>query len=140
MIWLVRFYLFFMGITYLLIGLWAILDLLFTSMEISAPSFLDAVGLSITSEIGYSEIAGLYGGLNIGIGLMCLVGIAKETIGIFSIKFLTFLAGSIASGRILFSLLPSSPTFFNSFFVFEICAVAIGLCFLKVLSGTKSDY
>ena len=119
MIWLVRFYLFFMGITYLLIGLWAILDPLFTSMEISAPSFLDAVGLSITSEIGYSEIAGLYGGLNIGIGLMCLVGIAKETIGIFSIKFLTFLAGSIASGRILFSLLPSSPTFFNSFFCFR---------------------
>ena len=56
MIWLVRFYLFFMGITYLLIGLWAILDPLFISMEISAPSFLDAVGLSITSEIGYSEI------------------------------------------------------------------------------------
>ena len=102
MIWLVRFYLFFMGVTYLLIGLWAIFDPLFTSMDISAPSFLDAVGLSITSEIGYSEIAGLYGGLNIGIGLMCLVGIAKETIGIFSIKFLTFLAGSIASGRILF--------------------------------------
>ena len=84
MIWIIRLFLLVMGLTYFAIGVWAIFDSMFDFL----PSFLEAVGLSITSEIGYSEIAGLYGGLNLCIGLMCLVGLAKEDIGIFSIKFL----------------------------------------------------
>ena len=85
-----------MAITYLLIGVWAILDPLLGALDTGMPSFLEAVGLNISSEIGYSEIAGLYGGLNLGIGLMCLIGIFKFNIGVFAIKFLTFLTGSIA--------------------------------------------
>ena len=61
---------------------------------------------------------------------MCLVGLAKEDIGIFAIKFLTFLTGSIASGRILYSLMPATPTFFNTFFIFEIIACFLGVWFL----------
>jgi hypothetical protein len=115
-----------MGLTYFAIGVWAIFDSMFDFL----PSFMKAVGLSVTSEIGYSEIAGLYGGLNLCIGLMCLVGLAKEDIGIFSIKFLTFLTGSIASGRILYSFIPATPTFFNTFFIFEITACFLGVWFL----------
>jgi hypothetical protein len=118
-----------MGLTYFAIGVWAIFDSMFDFL----PSFMKAVGLSVTSEIGYSEIAGLYGGLNLCIGLMCLVGLAKEDIGIFSIKFLTFLTGSIASGRILYSLIPATPTFFNTFFIFEITACFLGVWFIRSL-------
>ena len=75
-----------MAITYLLIGVWAILDPLLGALDTGMPSFLEAVGLNISSEIGYSEIAGLYGGLNLGIGLMCLIGIFKFNIGVFAIK------------------------------------------------------
>ncbi|MDC1073810.1 hypothetical protein OAQ09_01130, partial [Gammaproteobacteria bacterium] len=84
MLWIIRLYLFLMGLIYLAIGVWAIFDSLFDSL----PSFLEAVGLGVTSEIGYSEIAGLYGGLNICIGFMCLLGLFKEEVGVFSIQFL----------------------------------------------------
>ena len=130
MIWLIRLYLFFMAFVYFLIGVWAIFDPLIGALELGYPSFLNAVGLSVTSPLGYSEIAGIYGGLNLCIGLMCLVGIFKNNIGIFSIKFITFLVGSIAFGRVIFSLLPTTPGFYNSYFVFEISAFIIGIILL----------
>ena len=130
MIWLIRLYLFFMSFVYFLIGVWAIFDPLIGALELGYPSFLNAVGLSVTSPLGYSEIAGIYGGLNLCIGLMCLVGIFKKNIGIFSIKFITFLVGSIAFGRVIFSLLPTTPGFYNSYFIFEISAFIIGIILL----------
>jgi hypothetical protein len=119
-----------MGIIYVLIGIWALLDPMFGALELNYPSFLDAVGLSVSSQIGYSEIAGIYGGLNLCIGIMCLVGIFKSNIGIFSIKFITFLVASIALGRVLFSLIPTTPGFYNQYFVFEIAAFVIGVALL----------
>lgn len=119
-----------MGIIYGLIGIWALLDPMFGALELNYPSFLDAVGLSVSSQIGYSEIAGIYGGLNLCIGIMCLVGMFKSNIGIFSIKFITFLVASIALGRVLFSLIPTTPGFYNPYFVFEISAFVIGVALL----------
>ena len=77
MIWLIRLYLLFMGVTYLLIGIWATLDPILLANASAIPSFQEAVGLKVSSDIGYSEIAGIYGGLNLGIGIMCLIGIFK---------------------------------------------------------------
>ena len=130
MIWIIRLYLLLMGIIYGLIGIWALLDPMFGALELNYPSFLDAVGLSVASQIGYSEIAGIYGGLNLCIGIMCLVGIFKSNIGIFSIKFITFLVASIALGRVLFSLIPTTPGFYNPYFVFEVSAFVIGVTLL----------
>ena len=130
MIWINRAYLLFMALVYGLIGGWAILDPLAAGLDLGWPSFMEAVGLSVTSSIGYSEIAGIYGGLNLCIGIMCLIGIFKKNIGIFSIKLITFIVGSIAFGRVLFSMLPTTPSFYNSFFVFEVCALVVGLFLL----------
>ena len=130
MIWINRIYLLFMAVVYGIIGVWAILDPLLGALELGYPSFLEAVGLSVTSQIGYSEIAGIYGGLNLCIGIMCLVGIFKENIGIFSIKLITFIVGSIALGRVIFSMLPTTPGLYNTFFVFEVCAFFVGIILL----------
>lgn len=130
MIWINRIYLLFMALVYGAIGGWAILDPLAAGLDLGWPSFMEAIGLSVRSEIGYSEIAGIYGGLNLCIGIMCLIGIFKKNIGIFSIKLITFLVGSIAFGRVIFSMLPTTPSFYNSFFVFEISALAVGLLLL----------
>lgn len=119
-----------MALVYGLIGGWAILDPLAAGLDLGWPSFMEAVGLSVTSSIGYSEIAGIYGGLNLCIGIMCLIGIFKKNIGIFSIKLITFIVGSIAFGRVIFSMLPTTPSFYNSFFVFEVCAFVVGLFLL----------
>ncbi len=63
MIWIIRLFLLFMAATYFGIGVWAIASPLFSGLEIDYPSITDYIGLSITSIIGYSELAGLYGGL-----------------------------------------------------------------------------
>ena len=130
MIWINRIYLLFMALVYGAIGGWAILDPLAAGLDLGWPSFMEAIGLSVRSEIGYSEIAGIYGGLNLCIGIMCLIGIFKKNIGIFSIKLITFLVGSIAFGRVIFSILPTTPGFYNSFFVFEVSALVVGLLLL----------
>ena len=131
LVWFVRLFLLFMGVTYFGIGVWAILDPILRALELGYPSFLEAVGLTVTSEIGYSEIAGIYGGLNIIIGVMCFIGIFNKLISLFIIKFLTMLVGSIAFGRVIFSLIPTTPGFYNSFFVFEVITLVIGLFLIK---------
>lgn len=130
MIWLIRLYLLIMSVIYTWIGIWALLDPVAGALDLGWPSFSVAIGLSVISEIGYSEIAGIYGGLNFCIGLACLVGIFKRSIGIFLIKFITFLVGSIALGRLLFSMLPTTPTFMNTFFIFEVSAFMVGIILL----------
>jgi len=128
-----------MTVIYGLIGVWALLDPMFGALEMDYPSFLDAVGLSVSSPIGYSEIAGIYGGLNLCIGFMCLTGIFKKDIGIFAVKFITFLVGSIALGRVLFSLIPTTPTFYNTYFIFEISALIVGAVLLYLNSHSKNN-
>jgi len=130
LIWVIRLYLLLMSVIYSWIGIWALLDPVAGALDLGWPSFSVAIGLSVTSEIGYSEIAGIYGGLNFCIGLACLLGIFKKDIGIFLIKLITFLVGSIALGRFLFSMLPTTPTFMNTFFLFEVCAFVIGMILL----------
>jgi len=139
LIWIIRLYLLLMTFIYGLIGVWALLDPMFGALEMDYPSFLDAVGLSVSSPICYSEIAGIYGGLNLCIGFMCLTGIFKKDIGIFAVKFITFLVGSIALGRVLFSLIPTTPTFYNTYFIFEISALIVGLILLYLNSHSKNN-
>ena len=130
MIWVIRLYLLIMIVIYGVIGLWAILDPIIIAQDLGYPSLLNIVGLAVTAPIGYSEFAGIYGGLNLCIALMCVVGIFKENIATFSIKFITFLVGSIAIGRVLFSMMPATPSFYNEYFVFEVCAFLVGIFIL----------
>ena len=129
-----------MAAIYLPIGLWAIIAPAQDALGLELPSFYEAVGLSVISPIGYSEFAGIYGGINIVIGLMFLIGIFKEKVGLFSIKILVFLVGSIALGRFLLMLLGSQaglPAEINTFLIFEIIDFSIGLIFIKVLKDTN---
>ena len=129
-----------MAAVYLPIGLWAIIAPAQDALGLELPSFYEAVGLSVISPIGYSEFAGIYGGINIVIGLMFLIGIFKEKVGLFSIKILVFLVGSIALGRFLLMLLGSQaglPAEINTFLIFEIIVFLIGLIFIKVLKDSN---
>ena len=129
-----------MAAIYLPIGLWAIIAPAQDALGLELPSFYEAVGLSVISPIGYSEFAGIYGGINIVIGLMFLIGVFKQQIGLFSIKILVFLVGSIALGRFLLMLLGSQaglPVEINTFLIFEIVVFSIGVIFIKVLKHTN---
>tara|TARA_Y100001935_G_scaffold226608_1_gene204375 strand:+ start:175 stop:609 length:435 start_codon:yes stop_codon:yes gene_type:complete len=127
-----------MATVYLPIGLWAIIAPAQDALGLELPSFYEAVGLSVISPIGYSEFAGIYGGINIVIGLMFLVGIFKDKVGLFSIKILVFLVGSIALGRFLLMLLGSQaglPVEINAFLIFEIIVFFVGLFFIQALKN-----
>ena len=129
-----------MAVIYLPIGLWAIIAPAQDALGLELPSFYEAVGLSVISPIGYSEFAGIYGGINIVIGLMFLIGIFKQQVGLFSIKILVFLVGSIALGRFLLMLLGSQaglPVEINTFLIFEIVVFFIGIIFIKALKDTN---
>ena len=124
---------------YLPIGLWAIIAPAQDALGLELPSFYEAVGLSVISPIGYSEFAGIYGGINIVIGVMFLIGIFNKQVGLFAIKILVFLVGSIALGRFLLMLLGSQaglPAEINAFLIFEIIVFLIGIIFIKVLKNT----
>lgn len=128
-----------MAAVYLPIGLWAIIAPAQDALGLELPSFYEAVGLSVISPIGYSEFAGIYGGINIVIGVMFLIGIFNKQIGLFAIKILVFLVGSIALGRFLLMLLGSQaglPAEINAFLIFEMVVFLIGIIFIKVLKNT----
>ena len=128
-----------MAAVYLPIGLWAIIAPAQDALGLELPSFYEAVGLSVISPIGYSEFAGIYGGINIVIGVMFLIGIFNKQVGLFALKILVFLVGSIALGRFLLMLLGSQaglPVEINAFLIFEMVVFLIGIIFIKVLKNT----
>ena len=130
MIWIIRLFLLLYAILYFGLGAWAIIDPVKDALELNnIPSFMDAVGLKVSAEIGYSEVAGLYGGINMIIGLLCLLGIFSRGITTFVLSLLAFLTFSIALGRYLFALIPSTPTFYNTFFIFEVVTFFLSLSF-----------
>ena len=130
MIWIIRLFLLVYAVLYFGLGAWAIIDPVKDALELNnIPSFMDAVGLKVSAEIGYSEVAGLYGGINMIIGLMCLLGIFSRGITTFVLSLLAFLTFSIALGRYLFALIPSTPTFYNTFFIFEVATFFLSSSF-----------
>ena len=120
MIWIIRLFLMAYAVLYFGIGAWAMIDPVKDALELSyeIPSFMDAVGLKVSGVIGYSEVAGLYGGINMIVGLLCLLGLFSRGIATYALSLLAFLTFSIALGRYLFALIPSTPTFYNTFFIF----------------------
>ena len=130
MIWIVRLFLLTYAVLYFGIGACAMIDPVKDALELSnVPSFMDAVGLKVSDVIGYSEVAGLYGGINMIIGLLCLLGLFSRGIATYVLSLLAFLTFSIALGRYLFALIPSTPTFYNTFFIFEVVTFVLSLAF-----------
>ena len=129
MIWIIRIFLLIYAVIYFGIGDWAIIDPVKDALELDVPSFMAAVGLQVTGVIGYSEVAGLYGGINMILGLLCLFGLFSRGIAAYAFSLLAFLTFSIALGRYLFALIPSTPTYYNAFFIFEVVTFILSLSF-----------
>ena len=139
MIWIIRLFLLLMFVMYFGIGLWAIASPLFSGLDLDYPPITEYIGLSISSMIGYSELAGIYGGLNLGVGILCFIGIFSVNYMRRALQLLMFLTGSIAMGRILFSIIPSTPPLVNTFFLFEIVTFVICLFVLVLFKPLKKS-
>ena len=139
MIWIIRLFLLSMTLMYFGIGVWAILSPLFPAVEADYPSITEYIGLTISSTIGYSELAGIYGGLNLGVGILCFIGIFSQNYMKKSLQLLMFLTGSIAAGRIIFSAIPSTPPLVNTFFIFEILTFTFCIFALNFFKPLKNS-
>jgi hypothetical protein len=139
MIWIIRLFLLSMTLMYFGIGVWAILSPLFSAVEADYPSITEYIGLTISSTIGYSELAGIYGGLNLGVGILCFIGIFSLNYMKKSLQLLMFLTGSIAAGRIIFSAIPSTPPLVNTFFIFEILTFTFCIFALNFFKPLKNS-
>ena len=139
MIWIIRLFLLLMFVMYFGIGLWAIASPLFSGLDLDYPSITEYIGFSISSMIGYSELAGIYGGLNLGVGILCFIGIFSINYMRRALQLLMFLTGSIAMGRILFSIIPSTPPLVNTFFLLEIVTFVICLFVLVLFKPLKKS-
>jgi uncharacterized membrane protein len=143
MIWIIRIFLLADAVLYFGLGAWAIIDPVKDALELSnVPSFMNAVGLTVSSEIGYSEVAGLYGGINMIVGLLCLLGLFSRGIAAYAFSLLAFLTFSIALGRFLFALIPSTPTYLNTFFIFEVTTFILslgGYLYLRLLHNPRKS-
>ena len=139
MIWIIRLFLLSMTLMYFGIGVWAILSPIFPAVDADYPSITEYIGLTISSMIGYSELAGIYGGLNLGVGILCFIGIFSLNYMKKSLQLLMFLTGSIAAGRIIFSAIPSTPPLVNTFFIFEIITFTFCLVTLFLFKPLKNS-
>ena len=143
MIWIIRIFLLAYAVLYFGLGAWAIIDPVKDALELSnVPSFMNAVGLTVSGEIGYSEVAGLYGGINMIVGLLCLLGLFSRGIAAYAFSLLAFLTFSIALGRFLFALIPSTPTYLNTFFIFEVTTFILslgGYLYLRLLYNPRKS-
>ena len=98
MIWIIRLFLMAYAVLYFGIGAWAMIDPVKDALELSyeIPSFMDAVGLKVSGVIGYSEVAGLYGGINMIVGFLCLLGLFSRGIATYVLSLLAFLTFSLS--------------------------------------------
>jgi hypothetical protein len=121
-------------IIYFPIGVWAIFDSVLISKNFLSTSFTNVVGLEIISDLGKSEIAGLYGGINLVLGILAFSAIFFNSLKLFIIKVMILITSSIALGRFISSFLPDMPTFLNSYFLFEIIIALWGFFLVKTLN------
>ena len=87
-----KIFLFITAVIYGGLGGWALVE---------PSSFVEHVGLTINSNIGFAEIRSLYGGINLLIGLFALAAIFQSKHEELFMKILIFVIIGILLGRIV---------------------------------------
>ena len=105
-------FLFLTALVYLYLGGWA---LFFPA------SFVDSVGLAITTNVGSGEVRSLYGGINFLIGLFSLLTLIKSKHEQTFFRILLFIITGILLGRIITFIYGEFDSVFLLYFtVFEL--------------------
>ena len=109
---IIKIFLFITAVIYGGLGGWALIE---------PSSFVEHVGLSINSNVGFAEIRSLYGGINLLIGLFALAAIFQSKHEELFMKILMFVLIGILLGRIVsFAFGELDSGFLWSFIAFEL--------------------
>ena len=109
---IIKIFLFITAVIYGGLGGWALIE---------PSSFVEHVGLSINSNVGFAEIRSLYGGINLLIGLFALAAIFQSKHEELFMKILMFILIGILLGRIVsFAFGELDSSFLWGFIAFEL--------------------
>ena len=107
-----KIFLFITAVIYGGLGGWALVE---------PSSFVEHVGLTINSNVGFAEIRSLYGGINLLIGLFALAAIFQSKHEELFMKILIFIIIGILLGRIVsFAFGELDSAFLWYFIAFEL--------------------
>ena len=107
-----KIFLFITAVIYGGLGGWALVE---------PSSFVEHVGLTINSNVGFAEIRSLYGGINLLIGLFALAAIFQSKHEELFMKILIFVIIGILLGRIVsFAFGELDSAFLWYFIAFEL--------------------
>ena len=73
----------------------------------------DYAGLGILTGDGYAEIGAMYGGLQTGFGIVCLMGALRDDLRTTVLLVVAVVIGSLALGR-LYSVLTGTGSLYSS--------------------------
>lgn len=105
-------FLFLTAAVYLYLGGWALFV---------PATFVDSVGLAITTNVGSGEVRSLYGGINFLIGLFSLLALFKSKYEYTFFKILLFVISGILLGRVVtFFYGEFTSVFLLYFTIFEV--------------------
>ena len=78
----------------------------------------------------FAEVAGMYGGLQTGIGLFCLLALLKQTFYRSGLALLGLTVGSLALARLVGALLTQDPIslYTHATFTYEFITAAVAVC------------
>jgi hypothetical protein len=97
------------------------------------PAYLDqAAGVASQTATGMTEIRAMYGGLQIGIGLLALAGLLRDGFRRHALVTLAFLCGGLCTTRLAGAFLDGGfSSYTTGALVFEIGSTALALWLLR---------
>lgn len=105
------------------------------------PSYLAQIGgVTFLSATGSTELRAMYGGLQIGLGALCLAGALRQPLRRPALLALAFLASGLASTRLLGVLLDGGASGYTvAGLLFEVVTAALAIRFLRSGDGRTSS-
>ena len=96
-------------------------------------------GLIISNGDAYAEIGAMYGGLQAGFGLFCLLGALKADLYRPALALLVMVIGSLALGRLYSVVTSNSPVGIYTYgaMAYEFSTAIIAALALKLSQGVK---
>jgi hypothetical protein len=92
------------------------------------------IGFDLTNADARIEVVAMYGGLEVGVGLFCLLGLLKPELYKASLLFVILGLGGIAIGRIFGLVLTSEPVTGYTYgaMCYEICSSVLAAVALRM--------
>ena len=122
----------------LFLGLQVILFIPYGLYCLVAPeSLAGGAGVTATSVTGTIELQAMYGGLQVAVGVMCLVALLRRELEAVALHALLFIFAGLAVVRVSLGLMHGDFSAYTLFAMIFESACLLFLCWYLLLSGNR---